>query len=136
MQQLRQEYNWVHKERTTVVTETADQHAWWTFAGLRANAAIAHALAGHGLSTEATDLAIRITGIFPPGEIEHRVTEFARAVGEPPAPAVSQQAIDDLKFSQCLPRSLAHLSVCARLHDPASTIRVLRQPVSFAALSP
>jgi len=46
-------------------------------------------------------------------------------------PSIEEQAIDGLKFSECLPRELAIEMLEHRLQDSESTRKLFQQPVRF-----
>ena len=97
-----------------------------TFAGGRANAALAHELANRLDAKVASDnFSIR----FPPGLGADAIGPALDGLrgadpGSLVAPA-SEQAIDGLKFSECLPRDLAVRVVRARLADERGVAGVL-----------
>ena len=102
----------------------------WTFAGGRANAALAAGLAGVGLVIEAADnFSVRVAGDDP--------AALARAlddldVASLPAP-VPARALAKLKFSACLPEALARSVLTARLTDNASVQDTLARPRRLVA---
>ena len=102
----------------------------WTFAGGRANAALAAGLAGVGLVIEAADnFCVRVAGDDP--------AALARAlddldVANLPAP-VPARALAKLKFSACLPEALARSVLTARLTDNASVQDTLARPRRLVA---
>lgn len=126
METIRAEYPWLTEDGANVLIATGDETAWWTFAGGRTNASLAHELA--------TRLDAKVTGDnfavrFPPGrgaDVIGPVLDGLR--GSDPvrlrAPA-GEQAIEGLKFSECLPPDLATRVVQARLADRRGVAEVL-----------
>jgi ATP-dependent helicase Lhr and Lhr-like helicase len=126
MEVIRADYPWLTGDEANVLLAAGEEVAWWTFAGGQANSALAHELATR-LDAKVTsdNFAVR----FPPGM-------GAEAIGAPldglqwadpgslVAPA-GEQAIDGLKFSECLPRDLAARVVRARLADGRGVAGVL-----------
>ena len=54
--EVRDEYSWAQDGRTTLVRDsTRSRSRWWTFAGARANRALAHSLEEGGVATMAVD---------------------------------------------------------------------------------
>jgi len=128
--QLRAEHPWVRPDTTTLVVEGRGRARWWTFAGWRANLRLAQAVAGLRRDVAAVD---DLTIALDPGT---RVEQLGQAVSaatlEPAdlAPWVTDEAIDGLKFSDCLPRSLATTVLARRLADPESTARALGERIA------
>jgi hypothetical protein len=104
MEVIREEYPWLRGDEADVLLFSGEESAWWTFAGGRANAALAHEL-GTRLDAKVTsdNFAVR----FPHHLRDAAITAaFDGLRGVDPrtlvAP-VSEQAIEGLKFSECLP---------------------------------
>ena len=62
--ELHDEYDWARADGTTLLREAARSRSrWWTFGGVRANRALAHALDREGVATMAVDdLSIGLRG--------------------------------------------------------------------------
>lgn len=125
LDELRSEHWWVTPDGTTLLREER-RSRWWTFAGARANAALAHALDEAGIATTALDdLSIGIRG---------RVTlEDVRAL-EPPVGAapIDQRRLDAVKFASCVPEPSLAAMVAARDADPSGVAQALAEPVRLA----
>jgi ATP-dependent Lhr-like helicase len=125
---LRGERPEVRTGATSVVSEPSGVKRWWTFAGWKANLALAEAVAGHrGSVTAVEDLWIALD---TPTSVSDVVTASGDAADTELRPAVDEEAIEDLKFSECLPSDLAHEVVQRRLHDAAAVRMVLSEPVT------
>ncbi len=128
METIRAEYPWLNGDEANDLVAAGEEVSWWTFAGGRANAALSHELATR-LDAKVTsdNFAVR----FPRGV---NVAPVADALGglrgaDPGclvAPA-GEQAIDGLKFSECLPRDLAARVVQSRLADGRGVEGVLER---------
>jgi ATP-dependent Lhr-like helicase len=125
----RAEYLWLAGGEDNVLASSGGEVAWWTFAGGRANAALAHGLAQEtGLRVVGDNFAVR----FPP----HIATVAAGAAlrglldTDPGGivPALDDKAIDGLKFSECLPPDVATRVARARVSDPQAVAGVLGRP--------
>jgi hypothetical protein len=97
MAAIRSEFPWLAGDDVNVLVSFAGEVAWWTFAGGRANAALAHELARRsGTRVPSDNFAVR-----PPPHLGidaaegHLGVDPARVV-----PPVSEQALDGLKFSE------------------------------------
>ena len=128
---LRQEVPWL-TQRQTMVLSAEDTSTWWTFAGSRANAAIAQALNLQGCHDVSHDnLSVSISGILTHDELRPRI-EAIRS-GEPAEMRVpvSAEAIEQLKFSSCLPSQVAHRILELRLADERALHDVLAETVRY-----
>ena len=105
-------------DSTTLVQETPEKVRWWTFAGLRANAALGERLASLGLAVTSRDnfgVTIRASSSASTSEAIERL----RDTSPDPAPTdLATEALDGLKFSACVPRDLALEMLRSRLADP------------------
>jgi len=133
MEAIRSEYPWLTGDGANILLTAGEEAAWWTFAGGRANAALAHELTKR-LDAKVTsdNFTVRFprglaVNLVEPGLCGLRELEPTRLV----AP-VDEQAVDGLKFSECLPTDLAARVVRARLADApgvAVAIRRTTRPV-------
>ena len=129
---VRQEFAWLHAEGTVVLAANHDRAAWWTFAGVGANAMFASAL------SRVTHSAVHYDGFTVTFASHVSLPTIEQAVGELRVDdvgamhvAVDEQAITGLKFSECLPHDVALDMLRIRLCDPSGAQRVLKQPVRF-----
>lgn len=100
---------------------------WWTWAGYRANATLAHTLAAiTEPGQRPTDLAIRLRTDLTP-QIWQAATANARLV----MPKVDPRAVSGLKFATLLPEQLAAATVAARLADLPNAQKVLKERNRF-----
>ena len=107
---------------------------WWTFAGQKANAALAPALANlTHVPTTSDNLAIEFERALPL-EVVQRAIEELRS-GDPGTllPEVSPEALEGMKFSECLPPALAVHVLGMRNRDPMAVEHVLRTPVRLVS---
>ena len=130
----RTEQWWVKDEATTVVRDDAGKTIWWTFAGWKANLWLAAVAAQAGCRTTVNridDLTISLDSTAD-------VTKLRAALAEADleqlalAPWITNEAIDGLKFSECIPRQRAVELVARRLADPAAVSIVCREQINAA----
>lgn len=129
IEEARVEFSWLTGEPGSILVQTGDQLAWWTFAGGRVNAAFAAELALRMDRRVTSDnFALRF-GAGLDLDAAGRFLATLRAT-EPAAilPAVNDEALVELKFSECLPRDLAASVVQSRLSDREGVIEVLAGP--------
>jgi len=103
MTTLRTEYSWVTDEGTFLI-RSADGCRWWTFAGTRANMALANALRnGLGADASPDGLSIHIPDI----DLLSRLAELRELCQDNGVAFLPREALEEqmrnLKFSACLP---------------------------------
>ena len=130
---LRQETPWIRQEGTVMLT-SGGACTWWTFAGSRANAAIAASLTRHDCRrVEHDNLSITMDSMFAAEEL-HSLIEAVRSedAEEQPVP-VSDEAVEQLKFSSCLPPHLATRLLQMRLADHEAVRSSLAEQVRYVS---
>ena len=126
-------FPWVTSEGTAVVGEGGNV-AWWTFAGQKANAALAPALAIIAqIQTTSDNLAIEFERALPLDMVQRAIEELRSCDPGTLLPAVNPEALDGLKFSVCLPPALGVHVLIARTLDPLAVEHVLRAPVRLVS---
>ena len=131
MQLLRASAPWV-REGSTAVVSSNGTITWWTFAGSQANAAIAAAFPrAAGRVVEHDGLSVKIDGPLATQELTTAVAAVqAREPEKLPIP-VSDEAVEQLKFSACLPPDLATRLLELRLADRPALRSALVEPVRY-----
>ena len=130
----RTEQWWVKEEATTVVRDDAGKTIWWTFAGWKANLW----LAAVATQAECRTTVNRIDDLTISLDSTADVTKLRAALAEADleqlalAPWITNEAIDGLKFSECIPRQRAVELVARRLADPAAVSIVCREQINAA----
>jgi ATP-dependent helicase Lhr and Lhr-like helicase len=123
---LRLERSTEVSSRGLVVLRDGDEAYWWTWAGARANATLIAALPGIADEAQRPDnFRVKLTG-----------PEAANALSRPIAgvdwpqvrSAVSQRAVEGLKFSEVLAPEIASATVSERLTDSAVAAAVASTP--------
>jgi ATP-dependent helicase Lhr and Lhr-like helicase len=123
--QLRAEHPWVRADATSLVTDARGRARWWTFAGWRANLWLARAAADLRREVAAIDdLSVALDPGVTPQQLRRALSNAAEAPIDL-TPWVTTEAVDGLKFSECLPARLATEVVARRLTDSESTARAL-----------
>jgi ATP-dependent Lhr-like helicase len=126
---LAEEFSWVDSTSTTFVRDGSGGARWWTFAGLRANVALAEALRAHGGHVDGPDNLSIPLGQGIDGDALAAWCRSADIHDIDTWTPVPPDAIDGLKFSTCLPRPLAERALRRRLSDVAAVRSVLNEPV-------
>jgi ATP-dependent Lhr-like helicase len=129
---VREEFAWLDTDGTVVMLDKYGEAEWWTFAGAGANATLAYALS-QAIESRVTydSFTVTVESQASVNTIKQTLAELrARDVSEMGL-AVSERAMQGLKFSECLPHDLALDMLRTRLRDPAATQWVLERPVRF-----
>jgi ATP-dependent Lhr-like helicase len=128
---LRAQFFWVKDGRTALVRDDKGRLRWWTFAGLRANWAFAALLADlRDQISQRDNLAIDLRPDTTRDDLTRRLATLDHElVGAVP---VDSDAVAGLKFSACLPASLAVQVIEARLADPETVRATAKQPLDQA----
>lgn len=122
----RLEFPWLERDSTTALVDTDGRLAWWTFAGNRANATLANEIAqvtASRVEHDSFSLTFESTTQF--ADVRRAVDEIRKKAVEEMRPVVDERAIEGLKFSECLPITLAHEMLEARLRDSVAVRETL-----------
>jgi ATP-dependent helicase Lhr and Lhr-like helicase len=127
LERLRSSFRWVRPGCTGVVS-TDDGLAWWTFAGLHANAGI---MAGMGSllgGIRPDNLAIKLD---PDTATLERVRALVNALDPEDLPGswIATDLAAKLKFAECLPEDVALDVAAARVSDPDGVSRMISEPI-------
>jgi ATP-dependent Lhr-like helicase len=115
---------------TSLVRQGSAAVAWWTFAGLAANRALASGLADMAdPGAPVTDLALPLRPGVSTGQLRH-VLESRRERLLATPPPVDDQVIESLKFSAAIPRELARDTISRRLADNKAVQETLDAPLN------
>jgi ATP-dependent Lhr-like helicase len=123
MERVRQEFAWLAPTGTTLrCTQAPDGVAtdveWWTFAGSKANAALRTALQRNlDVPLDADACSLLFAHPMPIEDVRQAIATLASMPDTDLAPDVDPTAIDGLKFSQCIPTSMAADLLGRRMTD-------------------
>jgi prepilin-type processing-associated H-X9-DG protein len=135
MEAIRSNFPWLADDESNVLVAAGGEVAWWTFAGGRANSALAHEL-GLQLQVRAMsdNFVIRFPPQTPPATIEQEIAKLVAVDLGSLRIRVSEAARDGLKFADCLPVELADLVVRERMADPLAIAGCLGKPTRVAII--
>ncbi|MFM9961454.1 MAG: DEAD/DEAH box helicase [Planctomycetaceae bacterium] len=122
----RLEFPWLERDCTTTLVDTDGRLAWWTFAGNRGNATLASEIAqvtASRVEHDSFSLTFESTTQF--AELQKALDELRTKAVEEMRPVVDDRAIEGLKFSECLPITLAHEMLQSRLRDSVAVKETL-----------
>jgi len=132
LEEIRAGYTWLPEEGTVVLRDGSEKLRWWTFAGQLANAAIARHLADEA-AVKCTADNFAVTMDDQGSDLDRAIRALREADPASLQPPVSDDAIRELKFSECLPTNLARRTLANRSRDVDGLRSVLRQPLSFVS---
>jgi len=128
--EIRADFAWLDADTTFVLAVPDGEIQWWTFGGVGANASLSQALSEITLDRVTSDsLAITFGSSTTWNAVEGALQHLRRRVPEEMRPAVADEAVDGLKFSESVPRELALNMLQNRLLDVAAVRHVLAQSV-------
>jgi len=123
--ELRALHPWAQDGVTTIVRDDKGRNRWWTFAGWKANLALAQVMSDLRHEVAAVD---DLTTALDPGPDLDQANRALRSATDRKvdlAASIVVEALEGLKFAECLPPELAVAMVTRRLADPASVNVVL-----------
>lgn len=123
--EIRLEYPWASHDHTTVVQQANAEVQWWTFAGGMANSIIMDHLGG-GSKAKADNLCLRFSSTLKLADVESLIVSRIR---DEIIPVPSEEAINNLKFGECLPPPIAGEVFAARFNDPEAIANIRREPM-------
>ena len=122
---IRLEYSWVSQDVTTLLQQANGEVQWWTFAGGLANSLVMdHLIDGSKAKTD--HLCLRFPSTMKLDDVEALI---ASRIRDEIIPVPSQEAIDNLKFGECLPPQIADEVFSARFNDPEAIANIRREPL-------
>jgi ATP-dependent Lhr-like helicase len=138
IESIRSDFPWLAGDESNVLCQAGGEAAWWTFAGGRANTALAADL-GRQLDMKVTsdNFAVKFPPHQPLAVLEPEIRRLADLDPGSLRIPVSDSAREELKFVECLPIGLANRVIQDRLGDPeviastlARTTRVINADLS------
>ena len=121
--ELHNDHPWADDETTSVVRHPSGEIHWWTFGGGAVNALLKeHLRAPTGIRSD--NLAIRFPATCTLEDIEEQLSGLS---AEAVVPVPNVDAIENLKFGECLPPSIAAEVFCARFNAPEAIQNVLHE---------
>ncbi|MCH7920975.1 MAG: hypothetical protein IIC50_23755 [Planctomycetes bacterium] len=127
--ELRNDYRWISEDSTSLVRGPNGEIRWWTFAGGIANHTLGDALPKR-YYPNANNLCIRISSVETSKAIAETINDLqgAKLQANP-----SEEALDKLKFSKCLPLEMAQSVFNSRASDRNAVDRTLREPMRIVS---
>jgi ATP-dependent Lhr-like helicase len=134
--EIRADFSWLEDGSTTLVRHANGRLIWWTFGSLFANAALAAALRDAGVRTGKVDnFAIALDASEMMKRTIAAVDTIRSQSIDAFASPVADRALEELKFSVCLPDGLARKVVQDRTTDRKAIDSTLRLPTRVVTLS-
>jgi ATP-dependent Lhr-like helicase len=124
IEEIRAEYPWVSLDRTTLAQHPSGEVHWWTFGGGVANTLLLQHLVP-GQSGKADNLCLRFPTSMRLADVE---TLIGTRLNEEIRPTPDEAAIENLKFSECLPCHVVAEVFSARFNDPEAITTIRKEP--------
>lgn len=122
--EIRTEYPWASADATSIVRHPSGAVRWWTFGGGVANTLLADHLRTKA-EVRVDNLSLRFISSMTLNEVEQLIGSLS-ADGIEAVPA--EDAIEGMKFSECLPPHVAAEVFCARFNDAEALRTILAEP--------
>lgn len=114
----RTEFSWLDPESTVAIVGTDGRLTWWNFAGIQANATLANEFARFiTCRIDHDSFSLTFASSLPFMDFQHAWDQLRQKPAEDLRPSVDEQAIEGLKFSECLPVTMAQAMLAARRQD-------------------
>lgn len=126
---LRETMSWASPGSTTIVGDDEGRLVWFTFAGLKANLALAQHLTTTRSLNAVTNVAIPLSSETTPAGAAASIRELSTRPAAEILPSASPHAVSGLKFNECLPLDLALATLAARMADPVAVERTTSKPL-------
>ncbi len=127
LEEIRNEHPWVSPNSTTLVRHSNGEVRWWTFAGGIANTLLSDSLKSK-YDVSADNLSLRFRAADSVDAVAKLIDGLRH---ETIKPIPNSDAIDNLKFSECLPPEIASQVFLARFQDKAAIQRVMEEPTKI-----
>ena len=124
LNEIRMEYPWASADATTIVRHPNGEVRWWTFGGGVANTLLADHLRPKA-EVRIDNLSLRFPTSVKLKEAEELIGALSADRIEP-VPA--EDAIEAMKFSECLPPHIAAEVFCARFNDAEAVGKIVGAP--------
>lgn len=127
---IRVEYSWLKHRASVLLIRLETGTEWWTFAGFRVNATLAGELSRRTASRiDSDDYALTFEPRIAVAEIEATISNLRTEDPGLMRPSFDEAAIEDLKFSECLPKNLAMEMLETRMKDDAGICSLFAEEV-------
>jgi ATP-dependent Lhr-like helicase len=134
MMELREDFAWLTHGSSAVVGSSEGDVTWWTFAGIGANATLSAALSELTQSQVAFEsFSLTFESHLRPAEVERVILSIRERGAENYFPLVDENALESLKFADCLPVELGIRILGRRLEEPIGVQALLQSPIRFVA---
>jgi ATP-dependent Lhr-like helicase len=124
IEEIRTDYPWAAPDATALVRHPSGEVRWWTFGGGVANTLLAGRIRAKA-AVRADNLSLRFPTAVKLDEAEGWIGQLR---GDRVEPTLDAEAIEGLKFSECLPPHLAAEVFCARFNDAEAVSKILGEP--------
>lgn len=128
LEDTRRDYLWLEPGKTALRSRPDGLLEWCTFAGAKANACLAETLRGRGLELKRFDNFSVTLSSSSTAAVSDAITQLRSGTWPVQFPAVTDEAIEGLKFSVCLPEALARQVLKQRSADPTGVTFALQAP--------
>lgn len=128
---IRNDFDWVEKQKTTIVIDEDQNVTWWTFSGSMLNAAVANCLQGEAGKISFDNLSVTFNKPINFDELIRRIRSLlARPSSELLVP-LDADFVQELKFSECLSQAMIDHEIKARYRVVKELVHLKGQGVGL-----
>jgi ATP-dependent Lhr-like helicase len=125
IEEVRAEYPWLSLDKTSLLQQPSGEVHWWTFGGGVANTLLSHHLVT-GQNVKVDNLCFRFPTSMKLAEAEKLI---GTRLNDEIRPIPDEAAVENLKFSECLPSQVAGEVLAARFNDPEAIAVLRKEPL-------
>jgi ATP-dependent helicase Lhr and Lhr-like helicase len=122
--EIREEFYWLDNPAATLLVQGAEESRWWSFGGDRVNSAVAGRLGRAGVP--ATHDSLAVTLATNDGAVPDLLQAACYDVQQGPAGPVPDDALENVKFGDCVPAKRLEEMVRARTSPGPETADLIR----------
>jgi ATP-dependent Lhr-like helicase len=132
--ELKEEFGWLEKGKTTLVVDNDGNVNWWTFSGRLLNAAFSEMLAVEADNISSDNLCITFSHIYNIDALVMKIKDLMAGESEAISLSLEEDFIQELKFSECLSQLEIDKEILARYSVDRDFERFSKKSISVLHL--
>ncbi len=99
---LREEFDWIDQQKTSVLFDSEGNATWWTFSGRLLNAALSGLLTNEADKVTSDNLGIFFSHVYKSGNLSNAIADLMGQVSNEVVLTLEEDFVQELKFAECL----------------------------------